>query len=128
MHENEIGTIIIEECIDIHRELGPGVYEIVYEVVLVDALRQRGLQVERQIPVPIEFRGRKFDEGFKADVIVEHKVLLEIKSLEKVIPAHKKQVNTYLRLTGCKLGYLLNFGEALMKDGIYRIVNGLAEE
>jgi GxxExxY protein len=99
----------------------------VYEVILVDALRQRGLQVDRQIPVPIEFRGRKFDEGFKADVIVEHKVLLEIKSLEKVIPAHKKQFNTYLRLTGCKLGYLLNFGEALMKDGIYRIVNGLEE-
>jgi len=127
MHENEIGTIVIEESIDIHRELGPGIYEVVYETILVDALRRRGFQVERQIPVPIEFRGRKFDEGFKADVIVAGKVLLELKSVEKVIPAHKKQVNTYLRLTGCKLGYLLNFGEALMKDGIYRIVNGLEE-
>jgi GxxExxY protein len=127
MHENEIGTIVVGECIDIHKESGPGLWEIVYEVVLVDALRRRGLQVERQIPIPITFRGREFDEGFKADVIVERKVLLELKSVEKIIPAHKKQVNTYLRLTGCKLGYLLNFGEALMKDGIYRIVNGLEE-
>jgi GxxExxY protein len=97
MHENEIGTIIVEECIDAYRELGPGMYEAVYEVVLVDALRRRGLEAERQAPIPIVFRGVRFDEGFRADVIVEHKVLLEIKSIEKVAAVHKKQVNTYLR-------------------------------
>lgn len=83
--------------------------------------------MERQVPIPIQFRGRVFDEGFKADVIIERKVLLELKSVEQIHPKHKKQVNTYLRLTGCKLGYLLNFGEELMKDGIWRIVNGLEE-
>ncbi len=119
--------MVVEESIGIHRELGPGLLESVYEIILVDALRQRGLRVERQVPVPVEFRGKKFDEGFKADVIVEGKVVLELKSVEKVVPAHKKQGNTYLRLTGCKLGYLLNFGEALMKDGISRMVNGLEE-
>jgi len=125
--KTKIGTIVIEECIDIHRHLGPGLLESVYEIILVDALRRRGLHVERQVPIAIEFRGRKFDEGFKADIIVEGKVVLELKSVEKVSLAHKKQVNTYLRLTGCKLGYLLNFGKALMKDGISRIVNGLEE-
>ncbi|MBN1516818.1 GxxExxY protein [Candidatus Sumerlaeota bacterium] len=127
MHENDIGTIVIEECIDIHRELGPGLWEVVYEVVLVDALLRRGLKAVRQVPIPIQFRGRKFDEGFKADVIVDDKVVLELKSVERVAPVHKKQVNTYLRMTGCKLGYLLNFGEELMRDGIHRVVNGLEE-
>jgi GxxExxY protein len=79
---------------------------------------------ERQVPVPIEYDGIKFDEGFRADIIIESKVILELKSVESVTKAHKKQVLTYLRLTGCKLGYLLNFGEDLMKDGITRIING----
>ena len=90
-------------------------------------LQQRGLKVERQIPVSIEYKGIKFDEGFRADIIVGGKVVLELKSVEHVTAAHKKQLQTYLRLTGCKLGYLLNFGEALMKHGITRAVNDLEE-
>jgi GxxExxY protein len=86
--------------------------------------QKRGLRVERQVAVPIEHDGERFDEGFRADLIVEGKVIVELKSVERISPAHKKQILTYLRLTGMKLGYLLNFGEALMKDGITRTING----
>jgi GxxExxY protein len=127
MTENEIGTIVVECAIAVHRELGPGLLETVYEVVLARELLNRGLKVERQVPVPIRYKDIKFDEGFRADIIVHGKVILELKSVEKATAAHKKQVQTYLRLTGCKLGYLLNFGEALMKAGITRCVNGLEE-
>lgn len=127
MHENEIGTIVIEEAICIHRALGPGLLESVYEVVLARKLSDRGLEVRRQVAVPIVFNGIRFDEGFRADVIVAGKVLLELKSVERVVPVHKKQVQTYLRLTGLKLGYLLNFGDAVLKSGISRCVNGLEE-
>jgi GxxExxY protein len=127
MTENEIGKIVVDAAITIHKALGSGLYEIVYEVVLTHELNKNGLNVERQVPVSIEYDGIKFDEGFRADIIIESKVILELKSVESVTKAHKKQVLTYLRLTGCKLGYLLNFGEALMKDGITRIVNGLEE-
>ena len=124
MTENEIGTIVIDCALDIHKELGPGLCETVYEVVLAQEIQRRGLRVKRQVPIPIEFRGLKFDEAFKADIIVDEKVILELKSVEQITKAHKKQVLTYLRLTRMKLGYLLNFGEAFMKDGIARIVNG----
>jgi GxxExxY protein len=127
LDENEIGTMIVESAITIHRELGPGLLETVYEVVLARELRDRGLSVERQRPIPIEYRGLRFDEGFRADLIVDERVIVELKSVERVTAAHAKQVQTYLRLTGCRLGYLLNFGEALMKDGITRCVNGLPE-
>lgn len=127
MTENEIGTIVVEEAIALHRELGPGLLEFVYEVCLSKALEQRGLAIERQQPIPIEYRGIRFEEGFRADVVIDGKVILEIKSVEKTTRSHEKQVHTYLRLTGLKLGYLLNFGEALMKNGIERIVNGLEE-
>jgi GxxExxY protein len=124
MHENEIGTLIVDCAVHLHQDLGPGLLETVYELTLAAKLRRRGLSVERQVPVPIEYEGQTFDEGFRADLIVEGKVIVELKSVEKIHPAHKKQVLTYLRLTRMKLGYLLNFGEALMKDGITRIVCG----
>ncbi len=127
MTENEIGTRVVESAIAIHRALGPGLLETVYEVTLTHELRQRGLNVERQVPIPIEYKGIKFDEGFRADIIADGKVILELKSVEHVTAAHKKQVQTYLRLTGCKLGYLLNFGEAVMKTGITPCVNNLEE-
>ena len=98
-----------------------------YEVVLARELQDQGLTVDRQVPVPIQYEGIRFDEGFRADIIIGGKVILELKSVERVTAAHKKQVQTYLRLTGCKLGYLLNFGEALMTSGITRCVNGLEE-
>ena len=127
MKENEIGTIVVESAIAVHRELGPGLLETVYEIALAHELGQRGLRVERQLPIPIFYKGIRFDEGFRADIRVEGKVILELKSVERTTAAHKKQVQTYLRLTGCKLGYLLNFGEATMKAGITRCVNGLEE-
>jgi GxxExxY protein len=127
MTENEIGTIVVESAIDTHRELGPGLLETVYEVVLAHELYERGLKVERQVPIPIRIRGMKFEEGFRADIIVENKVIIEIKSIEKISAAQKKQILTYLKLTKCRLGYLLNFGEALMKKGITRCVNNLEE-
>jgi len=124
MTENEIGKIIVNCAVQIHKELGPGLFESVYEVILAHELVQLGLRVERQVPVAIEFHGMTFNEGFRADLIVEGKVIVELKSVEAVSKAHKKQVLTYLKLTGMKLGYLLNFGDALMKDGISRILNG----
>ncbi|HOW66390.1 MAG TPA: GxxExxY protein [Candidatus Paceibacterota bacterium] len=124
MNENAIGTLIVDCAIELHRDLGPGLLETVYEVTLARALERRGLVVQRQVGVAIEYRGERFDEGFRADLIVENPVIVELKSVERVTPAHKKQVLTYLRLTGLKLGYLLNFGEALMRDGITRIIHG----
>ena len=128
MTENEIGKIVVDECIQLHRALGPGLLEIVYEVTLARRLEKRGLKVVRQVSVPIEFEGRTFDEGFRADLIVEGKVILELKSVEKISPAHKKQLLTYLKLTGVKLGFLLNFGDELMKNGITRTINGQLDE
>lgn len=127
MTENEIGTIIIETAIAVHRELGPGLLESVYEGILAFELRNKGLGVETPKTIPVTYKGIKFDEAFKADILVEDKVVVELKSVEKVMAAHKKQVQTYLKLTKCKLGYLLNFGEAFMRDGITRCVNGLEE-
>lgn len=127
MTENEIGKVVVDCAVRLHMELGPGLLETVYEVLLAHMLQEAGLRVERQVPIPIEFRGIRFDEGFRADIVVENKVMLELKSVESVSKAHKKQVLTYLKLTGKKLGYLLNFGEELMKDGISRILNGHVE-
>jgi GxxExxY protein len=127
MKENEIGTIVVESAISVHRQLGPGLLETVYEVALAYELQERGLEAERQLPIPVVYRGIKFDEGFRSDILVEKKVILELKSVERITPAHKKQVQTYLRLSGCKLGYLLNFGEATMRTGITRCVNHLEE-
>jgi len=127
MTENEIGKIVVDAAVKVHMALGPGLLESVYEVVLAHKLGKSGLGVDRQVPIPIEFEGIRFDEGFRADLVVEKKVIVELKSVEKVTAAHKKQIQTYLRLTGCKLGYLLNFGEALMKHGITRAVNNLEE-
>ena len=128
MTENEIGKVIVDSGLTVHRELGPGLLETVYEVTLAHELKQRGLKVERQVPISIKYRGVRFDEAFRADIVVDEKVIVELKSVEQISEAHKKQVQTYLRLNGCKLGFLLNFGEVLMKRGITRVVNGLKDE
>jgi GxxExxY protein len=127
MTENEIGKIVVDAAVELHRELGSSLLETVYEVLLARKLSERGLAVERQVAVPIEYQGVRFEEGFRADLIVEKQVILEIKSVASLNNAHRKQLLTYLELTGMKLGFLLNFAEALMKDGITRIVNGLEE-
>jgi GxxExxY protein len=122
--ENEIGTIVVQEAIHIHRGLGPGLLESVYETVLERRLKKQGLSVQRQVPIQIRFEEDVFDEGFRADLIINKKVLLELKSVERVNNVHKKQLLTYLKLAEFKLGYLLNFGEAVMKNGITRTING----
>ena len=124
MNKNEIGTIILDAAFYIHKNLGPGLLENVYEVILSKQLLKKGLSVQRQVSIPIIFEDEFFEEGFRADLFVEGKVIIELKSVEKITGAHKKQLLTYLKLTKTKLGYIINFGEELMKDGITRVING----
>ena len=128
MTENQIGAVIVDSAIRIHQALSPGLLESVYETVLEHDLTKRGLTVQRQVAIPITFEGHHFDEGFRADLVVNNSVIIELKSVEKIHPSHMKQVLTYLKLTGMRLGFLLNFREALMKTGIVRVVNGLPDE
>lgn len=128
MTENEIGKHLVDLAVQIHRELGPGLLEIVYEAILAHELKRQGIHVERQIPVAIKYRELRFNEAFRVDLFIENKVMVELKCVENLNYAHKKQLLTYLRLTETKLGYLLNFSEPLMKNGIVRIVNKLKEE
>ena len=116
--------VIIDTALQVHRDLGPGLLEHVYEVVLARELELRGLKVQRQVPVPIQYKGLHFREAFRADLVVGNEVLLELKSVEEVSRVHSKQVLTYLKLMGLRLGFLLNFGAPLLKDGIERIVLG----
>jgi GxxExxY protein len=127
MNENEIGGIVVDCAVKVHMRLGPGLLESVYESVLSYELQNKGLLIQKQVPIPITYDNLHFTEAFRADLIVDDKVILELKSVDRVIKAHKKQLLTYLRLSGRKVGYLLNFGEALMKDGISRIINGKLE-
>jgi GxxExxY protein len=123
--ENYLSKIIVDTCFHIHVGLGPGLLESVYEEVLFYELTQQGFKVKRQFPIPIVWQNIEMEQGFRADLIVEDSVLIEIKSVSKIEPVHKKQTQTYLRLTGLKLGLLVNFNEALIKDGITRVVNNL---
>ena len=125
MHENELSAIIVDCCYRIHKKLGPGLLESVYEEVLCYELREAGLLFLRQSGIPIYYNELILELGFRADIIVEEKVIIEIKSVESLAPVHKKQLLTYLKLTGLKLGLLINFNEALIKDGLVRIVNKL---
>lgn len=127
MEPNEISAQIVDAAFKIHTQLGPGLLETVYEVSVAHELTKRGLGVRRQVPVPIEFDGLKFDEGFRIDLLVEESVVAEIKSLERNHPVHAKQLRTHLVLANLRLGLGLNFGLERMKDGITRIVNGLPE-
>jgi GxxExxY protein len=125
MNENDISKIIVDTCYKIHVKLGPGLFESVYEEILTYELIKKNLIVSRQQMVPVIWQNIKMDHGFRADLIVENKVLVEIKSVETIAPVHQKQVLTYLKLTKLKLGLLVNFNEALIKNGITRIVNNL---
>lgn len=125
MHENPISKEIVDAAFKIHSNLGPGLLESIYEVILSHELRKRKLKVERQLPVVIEYDGIHFEEGYRLDLLVEDKVIVEVKSIEKIANIHKKQLLTYLRLTRKKLGLLINFNEELIRDGITRVVNGL---
>lgn len=127
MTENEISKVVVDAAYTIHVALGPGLLESVYETVMCHELRKRGLKVERQVAVPVVYDGLQFEEGFRADIVVEGKVILELKSVEHILPVHSKQTLTYIRLMDKRLGFLINFGAARIKDGIWRIVNGLEE-
>lgn len=124
--ENELSKIILGSCIKIHKTLGPGLLESVYESILFYELTEvEKLKVSRQKGIPVVYEDVKIDLGFRADLIIENKVLIELKSVEKLHDVHKKQTLTYLKLTDLKLGLLVNFNEALLKNGIVRIVNNL---
>lgn len=125
MNENQIADAIVENSIQIHREVGPGLLESVYENILASELKLQGFEVETQVVIPISYKGRVIENAFRADLIVGKKVIVEIKSVEELSKAHKKQLLTYLRMTNLKLGILLNFGEELMKTGIKRVANNL---
>jgi GxxExxY protein len=125
MHENQISGIVLDACIKIHRVLGPGLFESVYEEVLEHELLQRGLKVKRQYPIPVIYEGMKLEKGFRADLIIDDKVIIEIKAVESITPLFYSQLNTYLKLSGLKLGLLINFNEFLIKNGFKRQVNKL---
>lgn len=123
MEIDDLTAIVVDECIAIHRELGPGLFESVYEAVLAGRLEARGLKISRQVPVPLEFDGLAFDVAFRIDILVEDRLILEIKAVEVLSKAHAKQLLTYLRLLKQPVGLLLNFSQATMKEGIRRMVN-----
>jgi GxxExxY protein len=125
--ENETAKQIVDAALSIHKALGPGLLESVYETALFHELVKRGLQVQRQVPVTFTYDGHRYDEGFRIDLLVEDCVVVELKSVEDVHPVHKKQLLTYLRLSGKRLGLLINFNATLLKHGITRIVNGLPD-
>jgi len=119
----EIAAIAIECGLRVHRELGPGLFESVYEAVMAAVLRRKGLDVERQKPIPLEFDGMALGEGFRADLLVEKRVLIEIKSIDRLAPVHSRQLLTYLRLTRQPIGLLMNFGGETFREGLKRVVN-----
>jgi len=125
--ENQIAEHVGDAAFRIHRKLGPGLLESVYEAILAYELHKRGLHVSRQVPIPLVYESVRFEEGFYADLIVEGKVIVELKSVEQLHPSHPKQLLTYLRLADRRLGLLINFGESFIKNGMKRVVNGLEE-
>ena len=125
MTENEIAKQIVDVAFKIHTTLGPGLLESVYETIMAYELQKRGLRVRRQQAIPVVYEDVRMDLGFRADLIVEDKVVVEIKSVEAIAPVHKKQLLTYLRLTDKRLGLLINFNVELIKNGITRVANGL---
>lgn len=125
MRENEIAKEIVDIAYQIHVELGPGLLESVYETVMAYELKKRGLEFVRQQAIPIIYKNIRLEEAFRADLIIENKVIIELKSVENISPVHKKQLLTYLKLTNKKLGLLINFNTELIKNGITRIANNL---
>jgi GxxExxY protein len=128
MRTNELTAIIVDAAYEIHTQMGPGLLESVYEAVLARKLQGRGLGVRRHVPVPIRYEGLSFDEGFRADLVVEESVLVELKSTEENHPVHGKQLLTYLRLGDFRVGLLINFGMSTLKEGLKRVVNGLPDD
>ena len=127
MNENELAKHVVDSAFKVHTTLGPGLLESVYEVTLAYEIRSRGIDVERQVSIPIVYENLKFEEGFRADIIVAQKLIVEVKAIDEVHPKHKKQLLTHLTLTDTRLGLLINFDEELIKHGIHRVANDLPE-
>ncbi len=125
LNENQLTTLVLDKCFEIHRELGPGLFESVYEKILAFELKREGLIVQEQLGLPVEWKEERIDLGFRIDLKVENKLIIELKSIETILPVHKKQLLTYIRLSKIKLGLLVNFNENLLKDGLHRVVNNL---
>jgi GxxExxY protein len=128
MDENQIAHFVVDAAYHVHQRLGPGLLESVYEAILAHELKKRNLNVERQVPVPVIWDGLRFEEAFRVDLLVEDKVIVELKSLEVMASVHKKRLLSYLRLANKRLGLLINFGEDLIKNGINRVVNDLPDD
>ena len=128
MDTNELSSKIIGAAIEVHKKLGPGLLESVYEECISHELSLRGIAFERQKPLPVVYKGKKLDCGYRLDIVVEKAIIVEMKSCEKIEPIHRAQLLTYLKLSGLNLGLLLNFNTPVMRDGIVRIVNELKEE
>jgi GxxExxY protein len=128
LSENQLSKIVLDAAFKVHTRLGPGLLESVYEVTLAHELRKAGLRVDRQVAIPVRYDELTFDEGFRADLLVEGRVIVELKSVEQLVRVHSKQLLTQLRLSDRKLGLLINFGEVRLKNGIERVVNGLPDE
>lgn len=127
MTENEIASVVVDAALKIHKTLGPGLLESVYQAMLSYELQKRGLRVVEQLALPVYYEAVKLDLGFRVDLLVDDKIVIEIKSVEVVAPVHRKQLHTYLRLMNKRLGLLINFNVELMKNGIQRVVNRLPE-
>jgi len=127
MTENELAKIVVDVAYQIHTKLGPGLLESVYQKVMLYELQKRGLHVQEEVPRPVIWDDVQLEVGFRIDLFVERKLIVELKSVERVAPVHKKILLTYIRLSDCRLGLLINFGEELIKNGISRVVNGLKE-
>ena len=125
MNENDLSKVILDCCFKIHRNLGPGLFESVYEQILAYELSVKNLNFERQKAIPLKYGEIMFEIGFRIDFFVENLVILELKSVESILPVHKKQLLTYLKITKCRLGFIINFNSELLKNGIIRIVNNL---
>lgn len=125
---NEISGLIVDAAFRVHVAVGPGLFESVYEALMEHELKKLGLRVERQVMVPLEYEGLRFDEAFRADMIVDERIIVELKSVVEVHPIYKKQLLTYLKLTGLSLGLLINFGADRIKDGVFRVANQLKED
>jgi len=125
MDENAIATEVVDAAFTVHNVLGPGLLESVYEAALCHELLERKLRLSGQHSIPVAYKKLRIMDAFRADILVEDKVIIELKSTETVLPVHKKQLITYLKLSGCRLGLLINFGSDLIKNGITRLVNGL---
>ena len=124
MNDDAIGTLLLDSAFRIHRRLGPGLLESAYEAILAHVLRRSGLAVQQQVAVPMVYEQLVLENGYRVDLIIEDRVIVEVKSTESLQPVHSRQLLTYLRFANKRLGYLLNFGEYRFKDGIVRIVNG----